>query len=84
MPGVSSRTLRSIVVFGLLAFLCETLQAGQNPQSKVPANAYAVGDRWVCNNGFRRVACTAPGSLDTGERYAAWRSSCASRASIGV
>ena len=28
--------------------------------------------------------CTAPGSLDTGERYAAWRSSCASRASIGV
>ena len=28
--------------------------------------------------------CTAPGSLDTRLRYAAWRSSCAWRASIGV
>ena len=28
--------------------------------------------------------CTAPGSLDTRLRYAAWRSSCSSRASIGV
>ena len=30
------------------------------------------------------VVCTAPGSLDTRVRYAAWRSSCSSRASIGV
>ncbi len=29
-------------------------------------------------------ACTAPGSLDTRLSYAAWRSSCSSRASIGV
>ena len=30
------------------------------------------------------LPCTAPGSLDTRLRYAAWRSSCSSRASIGV
>ncbi len=28
--------------------------------------------------------CSAPGSLDTSLSYAAWRSLCASRASIGV
>ena len=30
------------------------------------------------------AACSAPGSLDTSLSYAAWRSLCASRASIGV
>ncbi len=37
-------------------------------------------------DGLNRLiaACSAPGSLDTSLSYAAWRSLCASRASIGV
>ena len=30
------------------------------------------------------IQCSAPGSLDTRLSYAAWRSPCSSRASIGV
>ena len=37
-----------------------------------------------CDGAVRKAKCTAPGSLDTRLRYAAWRSSCSSRASIGV
>ena len=36
------------------------------------------------HNACNYCDCTAPGSLDTRLRYAAWRSSCSSRASIGV
>jgi hypothetical protein len=25
------------------------------PQVKAPANAYVLGDKWYCNNGFRKV-----------------------------
>ena len=43
------------------------------------------GDAWVSlAEGYVTIACTAPGFLDTRLRYAAWRSSYCSRASLGV
>ena len=41
--------------------------------------------QWIATQqGNIKTACSAPGSLDTSLSYAAWRSLCASRASIGV
>ena len=61
----------------------------------VPLVRYRLGDFISCDPNesafgqefdsvIGRCNCSAPGSLDTSLSYAAWRSLCASRASIGV
>ena len=67
----------------------QTQPAGDALADRAEAFADALADRLeglepVSPRGRMETDCTAPGFLDTRLRYAAWRSSYSSRASLGV